>query len=513
MKQTLIGIGVIKIVFYLKGDPDIYCYLLRKSDNGVYKEHTRNRESCSFIVNDVNMNKLNEFWIYSSNKHGHNKDSGVYLTIGQSSKRTLAVLNVIHLFIIYFFRFVCVLAIQQGSTRNWMILGIIAVIVIFILLICCFSFKLKKGISETVIGKHFFHPNFILIYLTKTTKMCEDNDSMFESDNYQQSRGIMSSSPTMGGMKKLPNGIGYYPPTKMLKSVRMTSQENMFESTSEEHHQQQKYVKIDFYPPPSQHLTNGDDDFKQEYTDMPCKKEAHSYGDVDGGGLESNGVSFYDSKTKSKSYQSEYKSINEELKRKQKERTLLLKTVTSQSINKSTSFSASKSSSPQTGSETGLLATVDQNSNGDSALSSSGANSDKSSSSLCEVAQANVTVSGKMVTFSSNSMSRKSNNKVNSSSTAETGSTIVAGAGNEHGSASNTSNASNASTVSTGTSASPSVSSSSANNDLDISHEAPLTVSDQSFILQRPSKLTMSNKTFLLVKIIILILEFFTKSK
>ena len=73
-------------VGFHQGDPDIYCYLLRKSENGVYKEHTRNRESCSFIVNDVNADRLNEFWIYSSNKHGHNKDNGVYLTIGQIAK-------------------------------------------------------------------------------------------------------------------------------------------------------------------------------------------------------------------------------------------------------------------------------------------------------------------------------------------------------------------------------------------------------------------------------------------
>lgn len=76
-------------VGFHQGDPDIYCYLLRKSDNGVYKEHTRNRESCSFIVNDINVNKFNEFWIYSSNKHGHNKDIGVHLTIGQLIKRKL----------------------------------------------------------------------------------------------------------------------------------------------------------------------------------------------------------------------------------------------------------------------------------------------------------------------------------------------------------------------------------------------------------------------------------------
>jgi hypothetical protein len=73
-------------VGFHQGDPDIYCYLLRKSENGVYKEHTRNRESCSFIVNEVSVNKFNEFWVYSSNRHGHNKDTGVYLTIGEAPK-------------------------------------------------------------------------------------------------------------------------------------------------------------------------------------------------------------------------------------------------------------------------------------------------------------------------------------------------------------------------------------------------------------------------------------------
>ena len=52
----------------------------------MYNEHTRNRESCSFIVNDVNMNKPNEFLIYSSNKYGHNKEHGVSLTIGEEDK-------------------------------------------------------------------------------------------------------------------------------------------------------------------------------------------------------------------------------------------------------------------------------------------------------------------------------------------------------------------------------------------------------------------------------------------
>lgn len=65
---------------------------MKKSENEVYKEHTRNRESCSFIVNDVNLNKLNEFWIYSSNKYGHNKDIGFHLSIGKEAKRKIKII-------------------------------------------------------------------------------------------------------------------------------------------------------------------------------------------------------------------------------------------------------------------------------------------------------------------------------------------------------------------------------------------------------------------------------------
>ncbi len=113
------------LVGFHQGDPDIYCYLLRKSDNGVYKEHTRNRESCSFIVNDVDLKKLNEFWIYSSNKHGHNKDSGVHLTIGEVVK----------------------VPEKSGSKALWVTVIVVAVFV-FLLLACCFSFKIRKGLSD-----------------------------------------------------------------------------------------------------------------------------------------------------------------------------------------------------------------------------------------------------------------------------------------------------------------------------------------------------------------------------
>ncbi len=135
-------------VGFHQGDPDIYCYLLRKSDNGVYKEHTRNRESCSFIVNDVNINKLNEFWIYSSNKHGHNKDNGVYLTIGQYIKRKFKFYNFsleYETILLYYFT-----AVEQANNQTMMILLGVFGCIAFVILLCCFCFKLRKGFTEGI---------------------------------------------------------------------------------------------------------------------------------------------------------------------------------------------------------------------------------------------------------------------------------------------------------------------------------------------------------------------------
>lgn len=277
---------------------------------------------------------------------------------------------------------------------------------------------------------------------------------------------------------------------------------------------QQKYVKIDFYP------TAMDEEFiKQDYTDNSSTMKRRDLKQLQSGNylpseaefIESttSGSAYYESKPtvphkhSLTQYQPEYKSINEELKRKQKERTLLKTPNTQQQqINKSTSFST-KSSSPNDSSEKGLLTTVSnakqaQTNNSNNDTSSSSCSSDKSSSSLSEGQSVNV-AAAKMVTFSSNSMSRKTKSSTNTTETATTATTIVTtstinGGGNNHeiGSAS----ASATSTTSTGTSASPSVSLSSAHNDLDVSHEAPLTVSDQSFVLQRPNKLTMPSEYF-----------------
>lgn len=180
-------------VGFHQGDPDIYCYLLRKSENGVYKEHTRNRESCSFIVNDVDVKKLNEFWIYSSNKHGHNKDSGVYLTIGQVEKQAAKHLT---------------------SNKPFMaVVGFIGLSV-FIFLACCFCFKIRKGFSD------------------------ESDDSVVDSDAYH-TRGSsqLSSNGFISGKKLQQNTNGIS--SKMIKGVKIGNQERDNGSDSKD----SKYAK------------------------------------------------------------------------------------------------------------------------------------------------------------------------------------------------------------------------------------------------------------------------------
>jgi hypothetical protein len=146
-------------VGYHQGDPDIYCYLLRKADNGVYMEHTRSRDACSFIINHVPDNKLNEFWIYSSNKFGHNKDSGVYLTIGQVKKGKIFIACIL---IWYFFIFFIIIAtVNEGSgSKTLILIGSICVGTFFLILTCCICFKMRKGLNE---GSCIF---FLLVFTT-----------------------------------------------------------------------------------------------------------------------------------------------------------------------------------------------------------------------------------------------------------------------------------------------------------------------------------------------------------
>jgi len=142
-----------------QGDPDIYCFLLRKSENGVYKEHTRSRDSCSFIVNDVNSDKLNEFWVYSSNKFGHNKDNGVYLTIGELRKAKLS----------------------ETTDKKTLILAAAILAVIFLIIFtCCICCKMKKGYSD---DSDSFHDTDTYVRKTSAASAAKERSDKIASTN------------------------------------------------------------------------------------------------------------------------------------------------------------------------------------------------------------------------------------------------------------------------------------------------------------------------------------------
>jgi hypothetical protein len=60
----------------------MYYYLMKKKPNGALVEYARKRDSCSFLISKSILEEyLNEFYIYSSNKYGHNKESAVKLVV------------------------------------------------------------------------------------------------------------------------------------------------------------------------------------------------------------------------------------------------------------------------------------------------------------------------------------------------------------------------------------------------------------------------------------------------
>ncbi len=65
-----------------QGDPEVYFYLLKKKSNDVLVEYARKRDSCSFLISNLILEEhLNEFYIYSSNKYGNNREEATKIVI------------------------------------------------------------------------------------------------------------------------------------------------------------------------------------------------------------------------------------------------------------------------------------------------------------------------------------------------------------------------------------------------------------------------------------------------
>ncbi len=65
-----------------QGDPEVYYYLLKKKSNNVLVEYARKRDSCSFLISNLILEEhMNEFFIYSSNKYGNNREEAATIII------------------------------------------------------------------------------------------------------------------------------------------------------------------------------------------------------------------------------------------------------------------------------------------------------------------------------------------------------------------------------------------------------------------------------------------------
>ena len=110
-----------------QGDPEIYYYLLKKKSNGVLVEYARKRDSCSFLISNLILEEhLNDFFIYSSNKYGNNKETGAKITIENKDRMYKAGTNIQSSFSSF------------ANNRHAAIIACLAAFLLFLFfLICC----------------------------------------------------------------------------------------------------------------------------------------------------------------------------------------------------------------------------------------------------------------------------------------------------------------------------------------------------------------------------------------
>jgi hypothetical protein len=108
-----------------QGDPEMYFYLLKKKTSGLLVEYARKRDSCSFLISNLILEEhLNDFFIYSSNKYGNNKEHATKLTIenkefllktldqqqeasSENSKRMAMIVGAVFMFLAVFMFIIC----------------------------------------------------------------------------------------------------------------------------------------------------------------------------------------------------------------------------------------------------------------------------------------------------------------------------------------------------------------------------------------------------------------------
>lgn len=118
-----------------QGDPEVYFYLLKKKSNGVLVEYARKRDSCSFLISNFILEEyLNDFYIYSSNKYGNNKEKSTKIMIENKdfllknsnkienaslqNNKHFTLITALACFLVFVFFFVCCILVRCKKDSN-----------------------------------------------------------------------------------------------------------------------------------------------------------------------------------------------------------------------------------------------------------------------------------------------------------------------------------------------------------------------------------------------------------
>jgi hypothetical protein len=168
-----------------QGDPEVYFYLLKKKANGVLVEYARKRDSCSFLISNMILEEhLNEFYIYSSNKYGNNRERATTLLI-ENKEFLLRNSDSSHNMS------------ANNDRRNTIILIVIGSFMIICIFVCCLfskcnssssssSYKKSKDFQEDNLNRHHQHHHHRHHHLNEQYNNEHRLNSLTRSIHYQE---------------------------------------------------------------------------------------------------------------------------------------------------------------------------------------------------------------------------------------------------------------------------------------------------------------------------------------
>lgn len=176
-----------------QGDPEVYFYLLKRKSNGMLVEYARKRDSCSFLISNLILEEyLNDFFIYSSNKYGSNRDKATKIMI-ENKEFLLKSTNKLE-----------EMNLQNNKQITYVITVIISIMLVFCF-VCCLLMRCKKDSGSQSSNGFKSYANGYLEYGRNTVNR---NSVHFQEPYKYSAHNSQYSSKTsihLDGKNKIPN--------------------------------------------------------------------------------------------------------------------------------------------------------------------------------------------------------------------------------------------------------------------------------------------------------------------